>query len=49
MKAEVIKLSALFLGEDSYAISQFGEVLLFECSLPDQDAVVIPYGDMYGV
>jgi len=48
MKAEVIKISALFLGEDSYAISQFGEVLLFECSLPDQDAVVIPYGDLYG-
>jgi len=48
MKAEVIYIRSLFLGEpgeggDGVEISEVCEVLLFECSLPDQEAVVIPY------
>ena len=48
MKAEVIYIRSLFLGApgeggDCVEISEVCEVLLFECSLPDQEAVVIPY------
>jgi len=48
MKAEVIYIRSLFLGEpgeggDGVEISEVCEVLLFKCSLPDQEAVVIPY------
>ena len=45
MKAEVIYIRSMYLGEagDGVEISEVCEVLLFECSLPDQEAVVIPY------
>lgn len=45
MKAEVIYISALYLGEagKGVEISEVREVLLFECSLPDQVAVAIFY------
>jgi len=45
MKAEVIYVRSMYLGEpgDGVEISEVCEVLLFECSLPDQEAIVIPY------
>merc|ERR1712029_583011 len=44
-KAEVIYIRSMYLGEagDGVEISEVCEVLLFECSLPNQEAVVIPY------
>lgn len=45
MKAEIIYIRALSFGHSGIDISLVGEVLLFECSLPDQVAIVIPYNE----
>jgi len=44
MKAEVIYISSLHLSDTDIDVEIIDvcEVLLFECSLPDQEAVVIP-------
>ena len=43
MKSEVVYICALFKGETGIQLASQCEVLLFECSLPDQVAVVVPY------
>jgi len=45
MKAEVIHVSSIYLGEagEGDKIFDVCEVLLFECSLPEDVACVIPY------
>jgi len=47
MKAEVIHVSSIYLGEagEGDKISDVCEVLLFECSLPEDVAVVIPFNN----
>jgi len=43
MKFEVVYICVLFKGETGIQLASQCEVLLFECSLPDQVAVVVPY------
>ena len=43
MKSEVVYICVLFKGETGIQLASQCEVLLFECSLPDQVAVVVPY------
>ena len=47
MKAEVIHVSSIYLGEagEGDKIFDVCEVLLFECSLPEDVACVIPYNN----
>lgn len=43
MKSEVVYIGALFKGETGIKLESICEVLLFECSLPNHIAVVVPY------
>jgi len=43
MKSEVVYIGALFKGETGIKLESVCEVLLFECSLPNHIAVVVPY------
>jgi len=43
MKSEVVYICALFKGETGIKLTTACEVLLFECTLPDHIAIVVPY------
>ena len=49
MKSEVIYIGGVFVGKLFFNLGTVCEVLLYECSLPDQDAALIPYNDIENI
>jgi len=49
MKSEVIYIGGVFVGKLFFNLGTVCEVLLYECSLPDHDAALIPYNDIENI